>query len=86
MAERRRPQQIKLRKWFSHDTAKWTAFQHKYFAELERRPEAWGPILKAARSGVTLLYSSNGAEDNNAAALKRFFEAKTAHKRAGAAH
>jgi len=29
-----------LRKWFSHDPRKWTEFQHRYFAELEQRPEA----------------------------------------------
>ena len=61
-----------LRKWFSHDPEKWTEFQHKYFAELEQRPEAWEPILKAAERGtVTLLYSSHDTEHNNAVALKR---------------
>ncbi len=68
-----------LRRWFSHDPAKWTAFQHKYFAELEDRPEAWEPIMKAAkRRTVTLLYSSHDTEHNNAVALKRFLEAKLA--------
>lgn len=72
-----------LRKWFSHDPAKWPEFQHKYFAELDRRPEAWQPILEAAEHGaVTLLYSSHDTEHNNAVALKSFLEAKLAHKRA----
>lgn len=72
----------RLRKWFSHDPAKWTDFQQKYFAELEQRPEAWQPILDAARRGaVTLLYSSHDTEHNNAIALKRFLEAKLAHRR-----
>ena len=68
-----------LRQWFSHDPKKWSAFQHKYFAELDTRPGAWEPILKASGRGtVTLLYSSRDTEHNNAVALKRYLEAKTA--------
>ncbi|MGH9608190.1 MAG: DUF488 domain-containing protein [Bryobacteraceae bacterium] len=71
-----------LRKWFSHDPEKWPEFQRKYFAELDTRPEAWEPILKAARHGsVTLLYSSHDGEHNNAVALKRYLEAKLSHKK-----
>jgi uncharacterized protein YeaO (DUF488 family) len=66
-----------LRKWFSHDPAKWKAFRERYFAELESRPEAWYPLVEAARKGaVTLIYSSHDAEHNNAVALKEFVEAK----------
>jgi uncharacterized protein YeaO (DUF488 family) len=66
-----------LRKWFSHDAAKWTEFQRRYFAELEKQPEVWEPILKAAKHGaVTLLYSSHDTEHNNAVALKRYLEEK----------
>ena len=76
-----------LRKWFSHDPEKWTEFQDKYFAELEERPEAWEPVLNAAKHGtVTLLYSSHDTEHNNAVALKRFLEAKLAHRKATTAH
>ena len=68
-----------LRRWFSHDAKKWTEFQHRYFAELEKRPEAWRQILESAERGaVTLLYSSHDEEHNNAVALKRFIEAKLA--------
>jgi uncharacterized protein YeaO (DUF488 family) len=64
-----------LRKWFSHDPAKWDAFRHRYFAELASRPEAWRPIVDAARRGrVTLIYSSRDADHNNAVALKEFLE------------
>jgi uncharacterized protein YeaO (DUF488 family) len=74
-----------LRKWFSHDPAKWSEFQRKYFAELDTRPDAWEPILKAARHGsVTLLYSSHDGEHNNAVALKTYLDAKLAHKKASA--
>jgi len=64
-----------LRKWFSHDPAKWEEFQKRYFAELKKRPEAWQPILNAARKGTfTLLFSSRDAEHNNVVALKKFLE------------
>ena len=76
-----------LRKWFSHDPAKWTEFQHKYLAELEQRPEAWEPILSAAKRGtVTLLYSSHDTEHNNAVALRQFLEKKLAHESVTTVH
>jgi uncharacterized protein YeaO (DUF488 family) len=66
-----------LRKWFSHDPAKWNEFQKRYFAELRKRPAAWEPILDAANNGtVTLLFSSRDAEHNNVVALKTFLETK----------
>jgi uncharacterized protein YeaO (DUF488 family) len=64
-----------LRKWFSHDPAKWNAFRRRYFAELRAHPEAWQPILEVARRGTAiLLYSSRDEEHNNAVALKEFLE------------
>ena len=62
-----------LRKWFSHDPAKWAEFQRRYRAELKQRPEAWQPILDAAKQGpVTLLFSSHDTEHNNVVALRAF--------------
>jgi uncharacterized protein YeaO (DUF488 family) len=70
-----------LRKWFSHDPAKWEEFRRRYFAELDRAPETWAPILEAARKGtVTLLYSSHDTEHNNAVALKEYIEHKTGRR------
>lgn len=64
-----------LRQWFSHDPAKWPEFRRRYFAELKTRPEAWRPLLTAARRGrITLVYSSHDTEHNNAVALKEFLE------------
>ncbi len=40
-----------LRKWFNHDPAKWDEFRHRYFDELKANPQAWQPILQAARHG-----------------------------------
>ncbi len=64
-----------LRQWFGHDPAKWEEFQRRYRAELESHPEAWRPILDAARQGeVTLLYSARDTEHNNAIVLKEFLQ------------
>jgi uncharacterized protein YeaO (DUF488 family) len=64
-----------LRRWFSHDPAKWEEFRRRYFAELESDPEALQPIREAARNGnVTLLYSARDTEHNNARALKAYLE------------
>ncbi len=64
-----------LRKWFSHDPAKWGEFQTRYRAELQAKPEAWAPLVEAARKGkVTLLFSSHDTEHNNAVVLKGWLE------------
>lgn len=64
-----------LRKWFRHDPSKWNEFKRRYFAELDRHPEAWRPLLEAAaRGSVTLLFSGRDTERNNALALKEYLE------------
>ncbi|HEY7337238.1 MAG TPA: DUF488 family protein [Bryobacteraceae bacterium] len=69
----------RLRKWFSHDPAKWDKFREKYFEELDARPEAWTPILQSSDGHtVTLLYSSRDTEHNNAVALKEYLDRKLA--------
>jgi uncharacterized protein YeaO (DUF488 family) len=66
-----------LRRWFSHDPAKWREFRRRYFRELDSRPGAWQPIASAARRGrVTLVYSSHDTEHNNAVALQQYLQAK----------
>jgi uncharacterized protein YeaO (DUF488 family) len=68
-----------LRQWFGHDPAKWKEFQRRYFAELDKKPEAVEPIRKALRHGpVAFLYSSHDTEHNNAVALKTYLT--THHK------
>ena len=62
-----------LRRWFHHSPARWETFRDRYFAELDRRPDAWNPILKAAQRGtVTLLYATRDTEHNNAVALRDY--------------
>ena len=64
-----------LRRWFGHDPALWDEFCQRYFAELDSNPEAWQPLLKAARQEkVTLLFGAKETKYNNAAALKIYLE------------
>ena len=66
-----------LRRWYEHDVEKWKEFQKRYRKELKDNPEAWKPILDAAREGdVTLLYSARDTEHNIALVLKEFLEEK----------
>ncbi|MCI0408327.1 MAG: DUF488 family protein [Acidobacteria bacterium] len=66
-----------LRRWFAHDPYRWDEFRRRYAAELDRRPEAWGPILEAVRRGtVTLVYSARDSRQNNAVVLKGYLQMK----------
>jgi uncharacterized protein YeaO (DUF488 family) len=66
-----------LRKWFDHDPAKWSQFRARYSRELDATPEAWQPIVSAAKRGtVTLVYSSHDEQHNNAVALREYLERK----------
>lgn len=64
-----------LRQWFHHDPERWDEFRRRYFVELKHRHETLAPILDAAHRGtVTLLYSSQDSEHNNAVALREFLQ------------
>lgn len=64
-----------LRHWFGHEPAKWKEFQRRYFAELDKKPETWQPLLEAAQEGdITLVFSARDEEHNNAVALKSYLE------------
>ncbi len=64
-----------LRRWFSHDPAKWDEFRRRYYHELDANRPAWQPLAEAARQGlVTLLFSSHDTQHNNAVALKSYIE------------
>ena len=71
-----------LRRWFSHDPAKWKEFQRRYRAELAGNPAAWQPLLDAARQGnITLLYSAHDTKHNNAISLKSYLEERLTGKK-----
>jgi uncharacterized protein YeaO (DUF488 family) len=62
-----------LRKWFSHDPAKWPEFQRRYIRELDANASAWQPIVDAVTDGdVALLYSSRDRDHNNAVVLRDY--------------
>lgn len=62
-----------LRKWYSHDPARWQEFKKRYRAELSGKTPLLEGLKAEARKGtVTLIYSSREIERNNAEALKEF--------------
>ena len=64
-----------LRKWFSHDPAKWEEFRGRYFKELNKNREAVKELLDITEgSDVTFVYGSKEKEYNSAAALKDYIE------------
>ncbi len=68
-----------LRKWFSHDPAKWDGFKKKYEKELEKNPAFKQLADMVAKSDVTLLYASSDTEHNNAVVLAGMLNKKV-HK------
>lgn len=67
-----------LRKWFSHDPAKWDGFRQRYFRELDRNRSVLTPLVEANQAGtVTLIYSSHDTEHNNAVALAEYLKKGT---------
>jgi uncharacterized protein YeaO (DUF488 family) len=64
-----------LRRWFGHVPRRWPEFRRRYFAELRAHPEAWKPLLSAARrGGVTFVYAAHDEAHNGAVALKAFLD------------
>ncbi len=75
-----------LRKWFGHDPAKWDQFRRRYWRELDAHPQAWRPIVAAARRGpVTLVYGARDTEHNNAVALQEYLRSRARRPRAAVA-
>jgi uncharacterized protein YeaO (DUF488 family) len=64
-----------LRKWYSHDPAKWAEFKKRYKQEIAGEAERLKKIKAEAREQtVTLLFSSKELERNNAVALKEMLD------------
>lgn len=64
-----------LRRWVHQNPGQWEVFQRSYRDELDANPEAWQPILDAARRGpATLLYSARDTARNNALVLRDYLE------------
>ena len=64
-----------LRKWFSHDPAKWKEFLKKYKEEINKNA-AKQELLKLSREHkrITLLFSAKEEEYNNAHALLQWLQ------------
>jgi uncharacterized protein YeaO (DUF488 family) len=64
-----------LRKWYSHDVAKWKEFQERYLNELKTRPDEIELLRGKSKEGVvTLVYAAHDPEHNSALVLKRYLE------------
>ncbi len=75
-----------LRKWFSHDPAKWEDFQKRYRAELETNDEAVARLREELRKGpVTLLYAARDQEHNEALVLRDYLVRRSARGESGQA-
>jgi len=71
-----------LRRWFSHDPAKWTEFQRRYKEELRDRPQEVAELRKLAAAGsVTFVYGSRDEEHNAASVLQDFIENQASEKK-----
>lgn len=60
-----------LRRWFSHDQAKWGEFKMRYKEELARKEDLIRQVKQWAREKgtVTFVYSAKDEKHNNAVAL-----------------
>lgn len=67
-----------LRKWFSHDPAKWKTFKKKYKGELARKQDLLLQIkqLEKLHKKITLLYAAKDEQHNNAVVLKEVLDDK----------
>jgi len=64
-----------LRKWYSHDVAKWKEFGKRYREELKGHKEEVAELRKRAKGGVvTLVYAAKDEEHNSAVVLKEYLE------------
>lgn len=66
-----------LRKWYSHDPAKWQEFKKQYKIELKDKKNIMDELRAASRKQtITLIFSSRELHLNNAEALKQFLSGK----------
>ena len=60
-----------LRKWFSHDPARWDEFQRRYAKEVHRNAALLDQLRSLARHGpITLVYSAHDEKHNDAVELR----------------
>ncbi|MCP9471986.1 MAG: DUF488 domain-containing protein [Nitrospira sp.] len=60
-----------LRKWFSHDPARWAEFCRRYQAELTEKMNLLSALIEEAQTKpITLLYSAKDERHNQAVVLR----------------
>jgi uncharacterized protein YeaO (DUF488 family) len=60
-----------LRKWFSHDPARWEEFRRRYAKEVHQNAALLDQLRSLARHGpITLVYSAHDEKHNDAAELR----------------
>lgn len=66
-----------LRKWYSHDPAKWEEFKKRYRDELKDKKDILAGLKsESEKRTITLIYSSRETRLNNAEALKELISGK----------
>jgi len=71
-----------LRKWFSHEPAKWDRFKKRYTDELEaNREEVARSVNLAGHGPITLVYGATDEQHNHAIVLKEFIETRVLDSR-----
>lgn len=64
-----------LRKWFSHDPAKWDEFKNRYCEELKKNNQFVSKLVDLLKNGkLTLVYGAKDEEHNEAVVLKEYLE------------
>ena len=67
-----------LRKWFAHDSGKWSEFRAAYLEELKAHHDTLERLAKLARRGtVTLLFAARNEKHNNAAVIRERLQRMT---------
>ena len=71
-----------LRRWFSHDAARWEEFRRRYREELREPPEGLERLRSLVEAGpVTFVYGSRDQEHNAALVLQDFIEDRGSEKK-----
>ncbi|MGH2865687.1 MAG: DUF488 domain-containing protein [Solirubrobacteraceae bacterium] len=68
--ERELPPSTELRQWFGHDPSRFQEFRRRYIHELREHRSRISELRRRARQGtLTLVYSANDSEHNDAVVL-----------------
>ena len=60
-----------LRKWFSHDPARWDEFRRRYAQEVHKNSDLLEQLRSLAQRGpITLVYSAHDEKHNDAVELR----------------